>query len=220
MAQRQQAMTQAEPQEPDYRLGKALPAGPLDQLWEQKAIELQVEALPQARKSAERWAATVSAVIGAASLAAVVKRPEDVSTLTGWGQSAVAAALLVAVIAAVTAVISAATAAQESLTRLRPFTGDVLRQWSEEEVQKVKGRLLLSRVASVAAVIALVAAAAVTWFGPRQPTAGTFRVIESSGTTYCGTPLESHQGALRLKTGAVVHSIPLNAITLVTPATC
>jgi lysylphosphatidylglycerol synthetase-like protein (DUF2156 family) len=157
-----------------------------DLRWEDRADELELQALDQVRSAAEKWAASLAAILGLFGALLVVKSREDISRLTSGFEIAVACLLLIGFCAAAYATWQAALAAQGTPEDLRWPTGPGLRRWELERAREAKQQLRRSRQSIWLAVIALVLAIGLTWFG-KSERASAERVQLGSGPPSCMT---------------------------------
>jgi hypothetical protein len=63
------------------QIGQIGPATAEDQAWEKRALEMQLEALDRVRSTAEKWAGSISAILGIFGVAAVIEGPDDFSKI-------------------------------------------------------------------------------------------------------------------------------------------
>jgi len=134
--------------------------------WDAKARELQLEALPTLRASAERWAGSLTAILGAVSLAALLKGPEVFDGLVTGAADAGKVLFFGAAGLALLATALAAIAAQETSKKIAyPETGEALRMSVKAKVDTVRLELAASRWLAAAAVVAAFGSAAVLFWG-------------------------------------------------------
>ncbi|MEU8078792.1 hypothetical protein AB0B31_25555 [Catellatospora citrea] len=150
----------------------AHPATPDDIRWEERAAELAFNELPNLRAAAERWVASLSAVIGVFGVVLVVKGPSDISRIESDLGYVLAGILLAgAVAAALTAIIVGIFAAQGSPRNVETYSGPYIRTRYRREARTAARLLTCSRVAAIVAVVLLGAAIGTTWYGtPRTST--------------------------------------------------
>lgn len=145
--------------------------GQADRRWQRKAEELRLGALSAARASAERWAGSLTAILGAVSLAALLEGPEKFNALTPTWEAIGKGAFFVAAAAGLAALWLAATTAR--VARLKTYlpTGPELKRTSNAAVSSALNKLAWSqRFAAIAVVLALVAAFCL-WWGKQDPAA-------------------------------------------------
>jgi hypothetical protein len=175
--------------------------------WEDKSDQLEFDALTRVRGAAEKWAASLAAILGLFGTLVLVRGPSDISTLQSPYRVIVGVVLGLALIAAAIAIYDAALAAQGTPREVAWPSGPELRQWERDQAVKAKSRLRRSRGLTFVAVGLVVLASALTWYAP---TAGsTVLVIPAQGAAACG---ELTNGALgpAIETGAGVR-VPLTA---------
>jgi hypothetical protein len=179
--------------------------GPIDQRWYDIVEQQELGLLDRVRGSAEKWAGTLTALVGLLGFTALVKGPTDVAALTPVGGIIVGVALLVAFLLAVAAMMLAALAAQGVPARLKN-RGDTVRAAHIRAAKRAGKRLTLSRYLSLCFLGTLAFAIGYTWYGERatQP-AGQTVTIQQSGVTLCGTLRTDDAGHLHLiaRNGAV-----------------
>lgn len=153
------------------------PATPQDLAWEDAAEKANLEALPRLRGTAEKWAGSISALLGLFGVAAVVSGPDQFSDLKEPYATEVAVGILIAAALAVTATVLALLAAQGSPTTLKLLTGERFRRWSESEFNVGRRRLAVSRWLTLTALAVLAVSIALAWFGPMKETASSPNVL-------------------------------------------
>jgi hypothetical protein len=134
----------------------------LDRAWEERADALAVESFAATRDAAERWTATVTAVVGLSSILGLVKGPGDVAALDVPWKVLTAVVLGLALAAAVAATVLGALAAQGTPRKLRLLTGDAVRRSHRQALSHAARDLLLSRGLAVIAVALLGLGAGIT----------------------------------------------------------
>lgn len=173
--------------------------------WQKKADELQFTALDTVRGTAEKWAASLAAILGLFGTVLLVKGREDITKLADEYQVAVAMVLLMALAAAAGASAYAAFAAQGTPRDLRWPTGDKLRALERASAVLARERLKWSRILTFVAVGLLAAAVGLTWFGEAKPPESTeahLLVISPSADPECGSLARAAGGGLVLETDA------------------
>ncbi len=172
-----------------------------DLAWEDKADQLEFQALTTVRASAEKWGASLAAILGLFGTITLVKGRSDITQLTQGFQVAVAVLLLFAFLAAAVAVYQAAVAAQGSPRKVHWPGGGELRRWELKRAEEAKDQLKASRMLTFVAVVLVLAAIALTWFGKAKPTAtGAAVIVSASGAApRCGTLAAAPGGSLGLR---------------------
>jgi hypothetical protein len=136
---------------------------PDDLQWQREATERQHTALKDVRSTAEKWGASVTALLGIFGTVAFVKGPNEFSKLSedeAWWAFGLIVAAGVLAAAAITA---AALSAQGSPVRTEQLDGWTLRSWNEEQLDVAIRNLRISRFTTVLAAAVLFAAMLVTW---------------------------------------------------------
>lgn len=183
---------------PELKIGPVVPAEPGDPEWAALADEWEKNALPNARAVAEKWAGSITALLGIFGIAGFIKGRDDVADLTPHTRAAVAVLLAVALASGVAAVFLASLAAQGGVKRLQLPTARRLREWSNERVGAIAWQLAASRLLSLLAVTSFALAVGFIWFGHRA-TVATLRVTPTHGKPVCGELKSSRGGTITLK---------------------
>ncbi len=193
---------------PQVEIVGAVEVGPIDLRWEKKAEELEFEALATVRGAAEKWSATLTAILGLVSTVLVVKGAEDVTKLSSESKIIIGGFLAVALVAAFYAAFQAAKAAQGTPANLAWPSGAGLRAWEREQAKDAKRKLLESRGATGVAVFLMAAAIALAWFGNQpQGSGSTVLMTQDAGTPLCGS-LNNGANGLELKMGSKEITLP------------
>lgn len=186
----------------------AVEVGPIDLRWEKKAEELEFEALPAVRGAAEKWSATLTAILGLVSTVLVVKGAEDVTKLSSESKAIIGVLLGLALAAAFYAAYQAAKAAQGTPANLAWPSGPGLRRWEREQAKSAKEKLLESRAATGVAVLLMAAAIALAWFGNQAESSGSAVLMTSdAGKPLCGSLVNGPDG-LEMETGSKKVTLP------------
>ncbi|HSS41097.1 MAG TPA: hypothetical protein VLK37_00940 [Solirubrobacterales bacterium] len=186
----------------------AVEVGPIDLRWEKKAEELEFEALPTVRGAAEKWSATLTAILGLVSTVLVVKGAEDVTKLSSESKAIIGVLLALALVAAFYAAYQAAKAAQGTPANLAWPSGPGLRTWEREQAKSAKKKLLESRAATGAAVLLMATAIALAWFGNQAESSGsTVLMTQDAGTPLCGS-LKNGPDGLEMEIGSKKITLP------------
>lgn len=178
-------------------------ADPSDLAWEDRADQLEFQALTAVRSSAEKWGASLAAILGLFGTILLVKGRTDITQLMQGYQIAIATLLLLAILTAAVAVYEAALAAQGTPEKLHWPGGGALRQWELQRADNAKDQLKLSRVLTFFAVGFVLIAIGLTWFGKAEPSpSGAAVVVTVSGSApHCGTLASAQDGSLALRGG-------------------
>lgn len=178
-------------------------ADQIDLDWEDKADQLELQALANVRVAAEKWAASLAAILGLFGTVMLVKGRDDITKLTRDYEIAIAVALLLAFLAAALAVYEAALAAQGTPETVSWPGGGELRHWERTKALGAKKQLKCSRVLTFFAVVFMLTAVGVTWFGKAEKSSGGQAVVvtEAGAKPRCGTLVagSGSGGALALR---------------------
>jgi hypothetical protein len=198
-------------------------ATPSDVRWAQRADELEYNALSRVRSTAEKWTASLGAILGLGGTVLLVKGREDISTLETTYQVLVGVVLLAALGVALAATVVGGLAAQGTPRNVRWPSGTKLRRWEREQALSAIGRLRTSRVLAIVAVGLIVVAVGLTWFGEAESTSKppTVVVLQESGSVLCGRLVAGETagavqlsttdgGATALQGGDVVSVVPVS----------
>jgi hypothetical protein len=141
--------------------------------WNDYALELERQALPTVRASAERWAGSLTGLLAVVGLGAVLdgaKRFELVQApWRGIGEAAFFAAGALAFAAA----CSAATAAQATSTQVFLGSGAGFRKASDTAVRLALRKLAWSRALTIGAGVLIFVSAGTIWFAPKHSASPT-----------------------------------------------
>lgn len=160
----------------------AVEAGhPEDLGWAKRVEELQLNALPNIRATAERWAASLTGLLGAVGLAALLNGTDEFDKLNDTAQAWSKGAFFAAAVVALLATLFAVAAAQGTSRRVFLPGAGTFREASEEAVEKAVGQLRASRWLAALAVASTLLAAAWLWWGGSDPTDS--RLIRVEGCT-------------------------------------
>jgi hypothetical protein len=163
-------------------------ADPTERDWEDKSDKLEYDALTNVRAGAEKWAASLAAILGLFGTVMLVKGREDISKLASGYEIAVAVLLLIAFAAAALATYKTALAAQGTPETVEWPGGGELRAWEKREALKAKERLRESRELTFAAVICVLVAIGLTWFGEAEGSSAQAVVATAADEApRCGT---------------------------------
>jgi hypothetical protein len=156
--------------------------GEADRRWSQRLEQAQLDALPTARESAQRWVATSSAILGTLGLAAALAGPAAFNEITGPWRQVGKVLLFVGAGLGLIGLCMAGSAASASRLKLGVASGVEFRQESVQVVEKVLNRLKISQACTGVAVIAVILAALFVWFAPRVAEGGLLcRLAEPTG---------------------------------------
>ena len=140
-----------------------------DDLWQEQARRWETEALPTLRQAADRWAAGLAVLLGGSGIGVLLGGPGELTTLThryeSWGKALLFAAGCSATFALLMALLAAGTTTKT----LFLLSGTSLRQANRAAVKTAARQLRISRWATLAALVLLLAVAALLFFGPQDP---------------------------------------------------
>lgn len=151
----------------------------------------QSSELALTRERAAKWSKGIGALLVAALAFSLIKGREDLTSLDpqwayGVGGCLAAATLL--------ATISAYKLFRASYGPLKPLADDVS---DHQEATATMNALVCGLVTTVLAFVALLAAVALTWYGPDAKGPKT-SVADEYGTVWCGDPKKTSSGRLTL----------------------
>lgn len=176
------------------------PATPADRMWDELAVKLAADALPRVQSAAEKWSGTIAALTGILGIVAFVEGPNEVTELTGWYEYAVPVCLGLAILCAVIATVLAALVAQ-GVPEEFYATGTAVQRLYQTKVDEGIRRLNWSRLLALAAVVFLVLAVGLNWYGDREsgdPVPNVL-IVSTSGQAECGTLARDPAGALAVE---------------------
>jgi hypothetical protein len=139
-----------------------------DRRWKRRVEEIQLDALPATRRSAERWAASISAILGTLGIAAVLAGPDQFVDLASPWREIGKLALFLGAALSFAALWTAGLAAHATAQKLLLPTGAEMRRVSGRAVNDALARLETSRICTAIAVVAVLAAALCVWWAPRH----------------------------------------------------
>ncbi len=138
---------------------------PIDLAWAKRVEQLQLDALPAIRASAERWAGALTALLGAVGLAALINGPGRFDGLEGSSELVGKTSFLLALVLSLIASGLAVSAAQVTSKRLLLPTLGAYRDAIEEAVSTAVTCIRISRWLALAAVLATLVAGLTLWLG-------------------------------------------------------
>ena len=201
-------------------MAKATALGPYERKWAAKAEELEFTSLERVKTAAEKWATSIASITGIFGIVTLIKGPPEIAGLAPPYPLVVGVALLLSVTSALASIALAALAAQGVPEKLWNTALDT-KSLYKAATKRAAAKLLWSRLAVVPAVLAMITAVGVTWFGARvPPKAPNFLVVSDAGIVFCGTLSSDLEGqsSLRLANGSPV-ALEHVAI-IVTVSTC
>lgn len=141
--------------------------------WHEQALKLRLTALPTLRASAERWAAGLTTLLGGAGLLAALFGPERFEQLASPYEALAKGLFFAAAVLAAVATGAALVASSVAARRVFLATGPAFQAMNRAAVRTTLKRLSLSRWSAAASVLLLLCAAAIVYFGPRDPSTST-----------------------------------------------
>jgi hypothetical protein len=181
------------------------PLDRVDRKWMAKSEELELNALPTIRGAAEKWAASLTGILGAVGVAALLDGAKEFDGVRDPEQTIGKLVFFAAVLSALWATKHAIQAAQMATPRVFLPGGSALRSASGTAVESAVKHLKSSRTFAAVAVVLVLLAAAVVWWGRGTDSKPT--VIEIRGSTLCengggqrGKPDESAKYVLQCST--------------------
>ena len=159
-----------------------------DLRWEREARNVAHESLPALRAAADKWAVSITAILGLFGSAVLVAGPKIVGKSSfAFGMTIFVVSALAVVLACV-AMLTSSLAAQGGLRVIPSLSGSTLKAWSDAELQR-SGRLLrISRLGTLGATLLIVLAAFANWFDTFVEEDAPFLAIlfsDSSGVMRC-----------------------------------
>ena len=138
---------------------------PEDLRWELRADQLYASRLNDTRATAEKWTTGITSITGVFGIVALIKGPETIGTLLTPWRWIVYSLVIMAVLLALCA-IGLAAAAAGGTPRVARLSGSDARTWEGWQASAAKKELIYSRRTAYVAVLAMLAAIGITWFGP------------------------------------------------------
>lgn len=168
-----------------------IPDPPSQKAWAEAAIKAQVGSLDAVRSTAEKWAGTVTALLGVFGTVAVATGTTTLDKFPDSAQLWVVLATALAGIAAIISIVTAAQAAQGATVKLSNFTTSAFRAQVFKSTDAALGKLRVSQISGIAAaaivfagsMLGLIIAAAPDTEPEAKP---KMLVIAVDGTMYCG----------------------------------
>ena len=162
---------------------------PIDLAWAKRADQLQLESLSTIRTSAERWAGTLTGLLGAVGIASILDGPDRFNDLSSAAETISKAAFSVAAVLTLIGAGLAIVAAQSTSRRILLPTAGSYQEASEEAVRSATRCLTASRWLVALAVVATLIAGGCLWWGDRdEPSARRVDVRGCLATSTQGQP--------------------------------
>ncbi|MFJ4853097.1 hypothetical protein [Streptomyces sp. NPDC088730] len=190
--------------------------------------QLGLEQLTAVRRQAEGWRNGLTALTGLIGVVFVLKGPDSVAGMSAAWRWTTAVLLVLAFLLLFTGALSAVRAAHGQLGHGTWLTGDELLTAVQDEVERTQDVLATARRCSVAGLVAVVAAIAVTWVVPAQEDkkpkpVGPTVVVSTTAGTVCGELVLSDRAAVTLRSAGrkALRRIPAQDVRSLAPTgTC
>jgi len=202
------------------------PVRPAERAASRRRRQLEQEALPAARATAEKWAATTAVIFTALGFATIIQgRKQILALASGWEDWA-AAAFLTAFALALLSILSAAWAAQgASPLRALKLPDAQIVDYEFTRARKVGQGLAASRLLAALAIAGVLTGLGLLFYAPSDDSAGgpQVLVVTRGGDLICGMLLsQSDQGSLVIDPGgnepeSVVRTANALTVTAVEP---
>lgn len=195
---------------------------PDDLEWNNEATAIWHTELADVRGVAEKWGATVAALLGIFGAVAFATGPSALTDIPGRDAYVVLALILLAVVAAATATYCAAIAAQGTPTSVPNLNGWTLKQFQADKLPRAVKLLRTSRFLALAAILLIIGAVAVGWLaaldGRNSASPQSAVVVRADGAVSCGTLKWGKQNRLVLDNGhgSIIPLARVSAVTTVT----
>jgi hypothetical protein len=185
-----------------------------ERYWAHRLEEFQAKSLSDIHAAAEKWAGTISSLVGIFGIAGLIKGRDEIDKLSENTKLAVAILVGIALLLAFIAIYKAAKAAQgvtSEVTTVAEF-----REKYEQAAKDAANNLNWSRRLVIPATLSLAVAVGVTWFGPAKDAEekAAVVVVAKGGAASCGN-LVDQGGSLSLETDTGV--TPIRDAVSVTP---
>jgi hypothetical protein len=175
-----------------------------DKKWNDEADAISHTALADVRRVAEKWGATVAALLGVFGVVVFAKGPDALTEIPGNDAYAVLALALLAVVFAAAATYCGALAAQGTPASLANLNGWTLKQLYSDRLPKAVRLLKASRALALAAALLILGAVAIGWLAALDARAASngqsALVVRADGSVICGK-LKRSSGQLVLDSG-------------------
>lgn len=185
--------------------------------WDKAAADAAVAQLTSVRSTAEKWAGTVTALLGVFSTVAVVTGTDVLKDISSEGVRQVLIGLIVvAGLAAGASIYFAANAAQGSITLMNNWNGSTYRAAVNAKTSAAVGSLKQSRIAGIVAaslvfvvgVVSLIAAAI-----PEASSKQKVLVIGEGGILICGEAQADAGGRVKIGEQSITGATQIMIVT-------
>lgn len=182
--------------------------------WDKAAVSHATGQLTRVQGMAEKWAGTVTALIGVFSTVAIVGGTEELAKFTDPAQrDLVVKLLMLAGISAFVSVLTASLSAQGPLpTKRTNYTTNNYRDWVNTETAKSAFWLLIARLSGLATAVIVGFVAFMALSNAALPASespgSTVLLIREDGAPLCGLVSTDQNGELLIG-GTKVHSATL-----------
>lgn len=194
-----------------------------DVKWNDEAAAIPHTALANVRGVAEKWGATVAALLGIFGVVVFAKGPDALTDIPGDDAYAVLGLALLAVLAAALATFYGALAAQGTPTNLKNLNGWTLKQLYSNRLPQVLKLLRWSRLLTVAAVLLIFGAVTIGWLSAldaRGAAKGQNALVtQDDGNVLCGQ-IRRQSGGLVVDSGSGAPTPLTNVRQVVIVDTC
>jgi hypothetical protein len=146
-------------------VGNAVPMTHQDRQWAELAAKRELEGLATIRGLAEKWAASLTGVLGVVGLAALIDKAETFGKLDSPWKEIAEVSFLLALVLTLVASAFAIAAAQGTSQRFFIPSGAALRLYSIQAVDDALRYLKRSRILALLATIGVLIAGVCLWFG-------------------------------------------------------
>lgn len=159
--------------------------------WDKAATEAAIGQLTAVRGSAEKWAGTLTALLGIFTTVALVTRVDALADVPeGWRLLAFLLVVAAGLAAALSIVLAAAAAQGFGLTRYNVWNGTALRAMLTDQTPKAARLLAGSRWTGLLAALALFVLGVLTLYlsldSPEEGAGASVVVVTEDGQLRCG----------------------------------
>lgn len=197
---------------------------PEERYYQERLKNLRREALPNTRSIAAKWSETVGTLLGLLGASVIIVSRDQISRLSSFAGIIAGTCLAMGIAMAMIAVVAAAIASQGRFRKIGP-TGSATSIFTRE-TKDAQRLLFISRLTVASAMILLVTAVLVGWYGPAadgasNPAANVLVVADNAAS--CGklSRISNSQLVLVDDNGAISATISLISIKVLTQvSTC